>query len=81
MELDLQICPEEITSRDGGGAGLSKLDLFCFELSKPCCSSTGHCLCDCPSTAVEIAIAQGISRCMGNGEGTPALTGFVGNWY
>ena len=33
MELDLQICPEEIMSKEVG-AGLNKLDLFCLELSK-----------------------------------------------
>ena len=33
MELDPQLCPEEIMS-SLGGAGLSKLDVFCFELSK-----------------------------------------------
>ena len=31
MELDPHICPEEIMSRE---VELSKLDVFCFELSK-----------------------------------------------
>ena len=34
MELDLQVSPEEIMSRVVELGRLSKLDLFCFELSK-----------------------------------------------
>ena len=60
MELDPQLCPEEIMS----GAGLSKLDIFCFELSKLFVNSsaTDIVLVTLPSTAVETAIAQCTSR-------------------
>ena len=35
MELDPHICPDFEDHEEGGGAGLSKLDVFfCFELSK-----------------------------------------------
>ena len=60
MELDPQLCPEEIMS----GAGLSKLDIFCFELSKLFVNSsaTDIVLVTLSSTAVERAIAQCTSR-------------------
>ena len=60
MELDPQLCPEEIMS----GAGLSKLDIFCFELSKLFINSsaTDIVLVTLSSTAVERAIAQCTSR-------------------
>ena len=64
MELDPHICPEEIMSREDG-AGLSKLDVFCFELSKLFVNSgaTDIVLVTLSSTAVETAIAQCTSRC------------------
>ena len=74
MELDLQVSPEEIMSREVSGAGLRKLDFLCFELSKLFVNSSrcnGHCLCDCPSTAVETATAQCTSRWAMTTEGTP----------
>ena len=48
----------------GGGAGLSKLDVFCFELSKLFVNSgaTDIVLVTLSSTAVERAIAQCTSR-------------------
>ena len=63
MELDPQICPEEIMSK-GGGAGLCKLDVFCFELSKLFINScaTDIVLMTLSSTAVGTAIAQCASR-------------------
>ena len=62
MELDPQICPEEIMSREVDG--LSKLDLFCFELSKLFVNSsaTDIVLVTLSSTAVERTIAQCTSR-------------------
>ena len=70
MELDLQICPEEIMSR-GDGAGLSKLDIFCFELSKLFVNSsaTDIVLVTLSSTAVESNCT--VHKSLGNGEGTP----------
>ena len=52
-----------------GGAGLSKLDIFCFELSKLFVNSgaTGIVLVTLSSTAVERAV----HKSLGNGEGTP----------
>ena len=49
---------------EGGGAGLSKLDVFCFELSKLFINSGAMdiVLVTLSSTAVERAIAQCISR-------------------
>ena len=63
MELDPQLCPEEITSREVE-LGLSKLDIFCFELSKLFLNSsaTDIVLVILSSTAVERAIAQCTSR-------------------
>ena len=60
MELDPQLRPEEIM----GGAGLNKLDVFCFELSKLFVNSgaTDIVLVTLSSTAVETAIAQCTSR-------------------
>ena len=52
------------TLNQGGGAGLSKLDVFCFELSKLFVNSgaTDIVLVTLSSTAVETAIAQCTSR-------------------
>ena len=60
MELDLQVGPEEIMSREVG-AGLPTLDFFRFELFLNS-SATDIVLSDCPSTAVETATAQCTSR-------------------
>ena len=56
MELDPQLSPEEIMSREE----LSKLDVFCFELSKLFVNSgaTDIVLVTLSSTAVETAIVQ-----------------------
>ena len=59
--------PSTMPRRDhkkGGGAGLSKLDVFCFELSKLFVNScaTDIVLVTLSSTAVERAIAQCTSR-------------------
>ena len=59
--------PSLLPRRDheqGGGAGLSKLDVFCFELSKLFINSgaTDIVLVTLSSTAVERAIAQCTSR-------------------
>ena len=59
VELDPQVSPEEIVSRE--------VELGCeswtFSLQvAPQQQCNGHCPCDCPSTAVESAIAQGTSR-------------------
>ena len=59
--------PSLLPRRDhelGGGAGLSKLDVFCFELSKLFVNSgaTDIVLVTLSSTAVERAIAQCTSR-------------------
>ena len=66
MELDPQLCPEEIMrgGGGGGGAGLGGLDVFCFELSKLFVNSgaTDTVLVTLSSSAVERAIAQCTSR-------------------
>ena len=59
--------PSQLPRRDhkyGGGAGLSKLDVFCFELSELFVNSgaTDIVLVTLSSTAVEIAIARCTSR-------------------
>ena len=74
MELDPHFCPEEIMSREVE-LGLSKLDVFCFELSKLFVNSgaTDIALVTLSSTAVERAIAR-CNKSLGNGEGTPPLT-------
>ena len=59
--------PSTLPRRDhewGGGAGLSKLDVFCFKLSKLFVNSgaTDIVLVTLSSTAVETAIAQCTSR-------------------
>ena len=59
--------PSTLPRRDhekGGGAGLSKLDVFCFELSKLFVNSgaTNIVLVTLSSTAVETSIAQCTSR-------------------
>ena len=59
--------PSTLPRRDheqGGGAGLSKLDVFCFELSKLFVNSgaTDIVLVTLSTTAVETAIAQCTSR-------------------
>ena len=59
VELDPQVSPEEIVSRE--------VELGCeswtFSLQVvPQQQCNGHCPCDCPSTAVETAIAQGTSN-------------------
>ena len=61
MELDPQVSPEDIMSRE---VELSKLDLFCFELSKLFVNSgaTDIVLVTLSSTAVETAVAQCTSR-------------------
>ena len=53
MELDPQVCPEEIMNRE------VELDIFCFELSKLFVNSSGTDidLVTLSSTAVETAIA------------------------
>ena len=60
VELGCQVSPEEITSR-GGGAGLRKVDFFCFGLFLNS-SATDIVLVTQPSMAVETAIAQCTSR-------------------
>ena len=63
MELDPLFCPEEIMSREVE-LGLSKLDVFCFELSRLFVNSgaTDIALVTLSSAAVERAIAQCTSR-------------------
>ena len=59
MELDLQVSPEKIMSREvelGCEIGLLSLPVVAQQ------QCNGHCPCDCPSTAVETAIAQYTSR-------------------
>ena len=59
MELDLQVSPEEIMSREvelAAKGGLLSLRVV------PQQQCNGHCPCDCQSTAVETAIAQCTSR-------------------
>ena len=64
MELDPHFCPEEIMTVGRCTAGLSKLDVFCFQLSKLFVNSgaTDIVLVTLSSTAVERAIAQCTSR-------------------
>ena len=62
MELDLQVSPEEIMSSRWSWAvkaGLLLLRIVQVVRQQQC---NGHCLSDCPSTAVETAIAQCTSR-------------------
>ena len=56
MELDLQVSPEEIMSREVKKAGLLSLRVV------PQQQCNGHCPCDYPSTAVETANEQCTSR-------------------
>ena len=59
MELDPQLCPEEIMSREvelAAKGGLLSLRVV------PQQQCNGHCPCDCSSTAVETAVAQCTSR-------------------
>ena len=68
--------PSNLPRRDheqGGGAGLSKLDIFCFRLFKLFVNSsaTDIVLVTLSSTAVERAIAQCTSRWAMAREGTP----------
>ena len=58
MELDLQICPEEIMSW-AEQVGRLLLRVVQVVRQQQC---NGHCLCDCPSTAFETTIAQCTSR-------------------
>ena len=63
MELDPQVGPEEITSREvelGWESWTSQAELRVI-LQQQC---NGHCPCDFPSTAVETAIAQCTRRCV-----------------
>ena len=62
VELDPQGSPEEIMSMQGGGAGLRKLNFFRFGLFLNS-SATDIVLVILPSTAVETAITQCTSRC------------------
>ena len=62
MELEPQVSPEEIMSREVDLAeqvGPLLLRVVQVVRQQQC---NGHCLCDCPSTAVETAIAQCTSR-------------------
>ena len=56
----------------GGGAGLSKLDVFCLELSKLFVNSsaTDIVLVTLSSTAVKNSTCA-VHKSLGNGEGTP----------
>ena len=56
MELDPQLCPEEIMSREVKKPGLLSLRVV------PQQQCNGHCPCDYPSTAVETANEQCTSR-------------------
>ena len=62
VELDPQGSPEEIMSMQGGGAGLRKLNFFRFGLFLNS-SATDIVLVTLPSTAVEAAVTQCTSRC------------------
>ena len=58
MELVPQVCPEEIMSREVE-LGCESWTAFASSCQQ---QRNGHCLCDCPSTEVETAIAQCASR-------------------
>ena len=68
MELDLQVSPEKIMSREPP-AGLRKLDFFRFEFFLNS-SATDVVLVTLPSMAVETANCA-VHKSLGNGEGTP----------
>ena len=62
VELDPQVSPEEIMSREVE-LGCESWTSFASGFSSTVVPRNGHCPCDCPSTAVETAIAQCTSRC------------------